>query len=348
MNLTHALKATERSLIWTAMRARVRVGAALWPQRTAEAVAQRFFRTERPAPARLDFSVSPRIGRMVVPDGTITTYRWDAAAAAGRSAPLVLLVHGWNGWAQQLEAFVAPLQARGFAVLAFDHVAHGRSDGVQTSLPAMMRSLESLLAQEPAVRAAVAHSLGAAATAAVLASAERQLDAAVLVAPPSDPRPYLRALALALAAPHSLLPAIQRAAERHAGVAFEHLVADPLRVRRIRTPLLIVHDVTDNDVPITEGHAYAAAAQARLLVSDGLGHRRVLRDAHVVQESVDFVAGRRERGVAGAKDGAAIAGDGPATAVADAVIGSTAPRAVLPRQSAALQSAAADASCCAR
>jgi pimeloyl-ACP methyl ester carboxylesterase len=225
---------------------------------------------------------------MAVPDGKVTTYRFGDVG----NAPTVLLTHGWNGWAQQMEAFVAPLLDRGFAVLAFDHVAHGLSDGASTSLPAMIRSTECVLEETPNVVGAIAHSLGAGALASVLASTRRSLAGAVLIAPPSDPRPYLLGMARALGAPERLLPAIQDHAERTAGVAFERLAMQPWIARRIRTPLLIAHDIGDREVPIAHGYAYATGTGARLLATDGLGHRRILGDRHVVDSAVRFVTGR--------------------------------------------------------
>jgi pimeloyl-ACP methyl ester carboxylesterase len=222
---------------------------------------------------------------MAVPDGKVTTYRWGDDG----SAPTVLLTHGWNGWARQMEAFVAPLLDRGFAVLAFDHVAHGLSDGTSTSLPAMIRSTERVLEETPQVVGAIAHSLGAGALASVLGSTRRSLAGAVLIAPPSDPRPYLLGMARQLGAPERLLPAIQEHAEEVAGVAFERLAVQPWIVRRIRTPLLVAHDIGDRDVPIAHGYAYTMGAGARLLATDGLGHNRILRDRHVVDSAVEFV-----------------------------------------------------------
>lgn len=286
MTLTDALKETDRSLRLTAIRTGVRVGAAVAPRRTAHAVASRFFRTQKPSLARMRFQgAKPAVGTMPVPDGSITTYRWGESGQ-----PTALLVHGWNGWAQQLERFVAPLQERGFAVLAFDHVAHGLSDGAQTTLPTMIRSVERVLGEHSNVAAVVAHSLGAAAVASVLSSTRRELNGAVLIAPPSDPRPYLRALARMLGAPRELMPQIQEAAEQTAGLPMARLVVDPWITRRIRTPLMVVHDVTDEEVPISNGYAYTTGARARLLVTDGLGHRRILRDLHVVETSSNFVA----------------------------------------------------------
>jgi len=72
------------------------------------------------------------------------------------------------------------------------------------------------------------------------------------------------------------------------------LVADEAFARRLTTPLLVVHDTKDAEVPITNGHVYARAPYARLLVTDGLGHRRILRDLHVVDASVRFIAEHRQ------------------------------------------------------
>ncbi len=285
MTLSNALKATERSLKIAWLRAAVRVAATVAPDRASASIARRFFTTLRPALERQQFrGVKPRVGVLEVADGKVTTYRWGDA-----EAPTVLLAHGWNGWAQQMEPFVAPLTERGFAVLAFDHVAHGRSDGETTSLPAMIRSTAHVMNDTPNLVGGVAHSLGAAALASVLSSSRRQLAGAVLIAPPSDPRPYLFALARMLGAPEQLLPAIQRQAEATAGIAMERLVMQPWLARRIRTPLLVAHDVGDDDVPIAQGYAYTMGTGARLIATDGLGHRRILRDRHVVDNAVGFV-----------------------------------------------------------
>ncbi|HET9024734.1 MAG TPA: alpha/beta fold hydrolase [Burkholderiaceae bacterium] len=288
MTLSSALKATERSLIMGSIRAVVRAGAVVAPGRTSRSIARRFFTTSRPSLERQAFrGARPRVGVMDVPDGKVTTYRWGEG-----DAPAVLLTHGWNGWAQQMEAFVAPLVERGFTVLAFDHVAHGLSDGQMTSLPAMIRSTGRVLDAQPNVVGAIAHSLGAGALASVLASTRRALAGAVLIAPPADPRPYLLGMARMLGAPERLLPDIQDHAEQTAGVAFERLAMQPWIARRIRTPLLVAHDVGDRDVPIAHGYAYTMGTGARLLATDGLGHTRILRDRHVVDSAVRFVTGR--------------------------------------------------------
>jgi pimeloyl-ACP methyl ester carboxylesterase len=284
---THTLKATGRSLLFSAGRAGVRLGAVVTPRRTARHVAQRFFTTERATPERRRFvGEAPRVLRMNLADGPVITYHWGDTVRART----VMLVHGWNGWAQQLERFVEPLRAQGYAVLAFDHVAHGASPGEQSSLPVMIRTVAALLDEVHRPAGIIGHSLGAAAAAAVLAGAPQAASAAVLIAPPTDPRPFLRWVARGLGAPDTLLDDVQREAEAHAGVPMAELVADEELARRLRTPLLVVHDTKDADVPIANGRVYAQAPNARLLVTDGLGHRRILRDLHVVETAVRFIA----------------------------------------------------------
>jgi pimeloyl-ACP methyl ester carboxylesterase len=286
MSLSHTLKATERSLILSATRATVRLGAALAPVGTTRAVARRFFATARPGADRQQFRVErPHVTKLAVPDGEVTSYRWGDVA----HGPTVLLAHGWNGWAQQMESFVAPLLERGFAVVAFDHVGHGRSDGASSSLPAMIRSTERVFDVTGSIVGAIAHSLGAAALASVLSSSRRELAGAALIAPPSDPRPYLLGLARMIGVPERLLPDVQAHAEDIAGVPFERLVVRPWMARRIRTPLLIAHDIDDREVPIAHGYAYTMGTRARMIATDGLGHTRILRDRHVVDTAIEFV-----------------------------------------------------------
>ena len=290
MTLHNVLKATGRSLKLTAIRLAVRAGARAAPTRTAEFVARRFFITEKSPAPRTRFTINAAVhDKLQTPDGEVFSYRWGDVDRN----PAVVLVHGWNGWAQQMEQFVAPLQERGLAVVAFDHVAHGSSAGNRSSLPVMIRTVEHVLNTVPNAVGVIAHSLGAAAVASVLASTRRDLRAAVLIAPPSDPRPYLAQLARMLGAPEKLTLPIQQAAERIAGVEFKRLVADRWTVHRIRTPLFVVHDVGDREVPISNGYAYTMASRTRVLATDGLGHRRILRDLHVVDEAADFIAQRQ-------------------------------------------------------
>lgn len=68
----------------------------------------------------------------------------------------------------------------------------------------------------------------------------------------------------------------------------------------LTTPLLVIHDRGDAEIPWQDGRVIAQAWRgAETLMTDGLGHRRVLRDPDVVAAAVAFVAAlTAERGVA--------------------------------------------------
>ena len=54
---------------------------------------------------------------------------------------------------------------------------------------------------------------------------------------------------------------------------------------------LILHDAEDPVVPVSDGRAMAAAWHgARLLVTSGLGHNRILRHEASVEAVADFIA----------------------------------------------------------
>jgi hypothetical protein len=59
----------------------------------------------------------------------------------------------------------------------------------------------------------------------------------------------------------------------------------------LHTEVLVIHDRGDGEVPWQHGHAIARAwPGARVLDTDGLGHRRILRDPLVVSAAVEFLA----------------------------------------------------------
>jgi hypothetical protein len=61
-------------------------------------------------------------------------------------------------------------------------------------------------------------------------------------------------------------------------------------------PTLIVHDRADRSIPVADGIAIAEAwPTARLHVTSGLGHRRLLREPEVVGAVVDFIDGKEPK-----------------------------------------------------
>jgi pimeloyl-ACP methyl ester carboxylesterase len=74
--------------------------------------------------------------------------------------PVILLVHGWGGWASRLGAFVRPLVETGRQVVAMDLPAHGSSPGSQTNPFEMAEALLKVAGSAGPIHALISHSFG--------------------------------------------------------------------------------------------------------------------------------------------------------------------------------------------
>jgi pimeloyl-ACP methyl ester carboxylesterase len=217
----------------------------------------------------------------------IATWRWG-----GNDAPAVILAHGWGGHAAQMRAFVFPLLKAGFRVIAYDQPAHGVSEGKLTGLPDFAEVLSEVAWHYGAAHAFIGHSLGAAAGALALANGKARFERAVLISPPADLVGYSRRFARWYWMPEAVRDAMQNAIEERYGMLWQDLEVARL-APRLSAPALVIHDREDRHVPWTQG---ARVAQlwpgARLMSTDGLGHRRILEDETVAGAAADFIAGR--------------------------------------------------------
>lgn len=207
--------------------------------------------------------------------------------------PAVILSHGWGGRGAQFRRFVTPLVDAGFQVIAFDHAAHGYSEGHEASLVHFLRDLEAvanhLRTSGVQVAAVIGHSLGAAAIGAWLKRNPAPVRV-VLIAPPSSVEKYSSHFARYVGLPERLRREMQKRIERRLQVPWSEFEL-PGAVAGIEAPALVIHDRADRDVPFASGLAVARAwSGARLVRTEGLGHRAILRDAGVIRDTVDFLA----------------------------------------------------------
>ena len=217
----------------------------------------------------------------------IAMWRWGS-----HDAPAVLLAHGWGGNAAQMRPFVFPLLEAGYRVIAYDQPAHGVSDGKLTGLPDFADVLAEVAWHHGGVEGVIAHSLGGPAAALALAWGKAHFGKVVLVSPPSDLVGYSRRFARWYWMPEAMRKAMQNAIEERYGVLWEDL--EVARVApRLAAQALVIHDRSDRMTPWTQGATVARLwPRARLLLTSGLGHGRILADEGVTKAAADFIAGR--------------------------------------------------------
>ena len=206
----------------------------------------------------------------------------------------IVLVHGWGSRAGRFSVMGGRLLEAGHRVVAYDAPAHGRSTGRLASLVEFARALRAVGDHVGPVRSLVGHSLGGAAIVLALRDglpAER----VVLLAAPADVSRFSTAFADHLRIPERARQAMRRNLERRLEARWDDLHL-PAIVSGLRTPALVVHDRSDPDVPYRHAEEIVAAwPGARLLATEGLGHRAVLRDPAVVASTAAFLAGAASR-----------------------------------------------------
>jgi pimeloyl-ACP methyl ester carboxylesterase len=254
------------------------------PRLAGRLAARIFFRTQRfPQPAR------ERAALASAAPHTLWRGRGERLAwwSWGESGPTVLLVHGWSGRGGQLVGFVEPLLAAGYRVATFDAVGHGASSGTQATLIDIAEDIRRVAAETGPIHAIVAHSAGGPSSALALLSGVSAARV-VLVAPPLSAVHFLDGFSQLVGVEGEAKDTLRALVEARVGVDFDELDMRHL-AGAMNVDMLVIHDEDDRDVPLASGVAVANAFDAELIVTDGLGHHRILRDAQVIDTIVRFI-----------------------------------------------------------
>ena len=202
----------------------------------------------------------------------------------------VLLVHGWAGDAMQLRPLADALAADGFEPLLLDFPAHGRSDGWRSTLPQFVRALFAVQARIGPVHAVVAHSLGALA-AAHAAGRGLAVGRLALLAAPLPPALFMHGFMHSFGLGSALARRMRERVQQREGVPLDQFEPAWLGAH-VHQPTLLLHDRDDRVGPLAAAQALAQALPAaRLQVTHGLGHRRLLADPAVTAAVVAHLRG---------------------------------------------------------
>jgi len=212
----------------------------------------------------------------------VTAWRWGIG-------PAVLLVHGWESRGSQLGAFVEPLVQSGLSVITFDAPAHGDSPGHRLYLTDQADAIIAVAAAVGPLHAIIAHSFGASAT--LLAHARGGVDAArnVMISPNVLIEESFTRFGRFVGLDDAELTLLEHNVVRSSGVSLDALHLERLAGAR-DAGLLVIHDRDDKEVAYHHGERLAATwPQARLLTTEGLGHRRILRDPAVIAAALEVI-----------------------------------------------------------
>ena len=222
------------------------------------------------------------------PLGTMAVYQWGKTGD-----PIVLLMHGWSGRATQLGAFVAPLLKAGYCVIAFDAPGHGRSAGTSTTIFQISDVLAKITTVYGKPAAIIAHSFGCLVSLYSVAHQQLVLEKLVCISAPSSAVYLVDGFARHLQVSSKVKTAFIQQVEKDFGGNLWQRISASENIQSASFPVLIVHDKEDMDVAWQHAQQLAESGgkHAQLYITEGLGHRRILRDDTVIKRIVDFIHG---------------------------------------------------------
>lgn len=203
--------------------------------------------------------------------------------------PIWILSHGWSGNASQFYPLMEHIAAQGFTALAYDHPAHGQSDGDHGHIPAFVDGLDALLDQTDNIAGLVAHSMG---TASALESRHPKLQTVpmLLIAPILDYLDNLLGSVRRAGFSMRLFSAVVADIEQQYNYPLQSINPfEKLAERQVKTH--IVHDNQDKFAQFAPSERAAKyIPNVELVTTQGLGHGRIMMSQQVKDSFDSLVA----------------------------------------------------------
>jgi pimeloyl-ACP methyl ester carboxylesterase len=206
----------------------------------------------------------------------------------GYSDKKVLLAHGWAGRRTQLFMIANKLLEKGFMVIAFDAPAHGKSTGKTTNMVEYITTIKAINDEFGPFEAAIGHSFGGMAI--VNTNANTNIFKTLVTVGAADKvEDILLNFTRNLGLKKSISKKLQNYLESKWKIKIANFAVHKV-AKKIKTPTLVVHDIIDGDVAVScAQNIRQNLKNGSLLISNGLGHTKILRDKKTTQKIVDFI-----------------------------------------------------------
>ncbi|OMQ09197.1 alpha/beta fold hydrolase [[Flexibacter] sp. ATCC 35103] len=218
----------------------------------------------------------PAIGKNVI------TYEY------GKSAPKILLVHGWSGRGTQLFKIADELLKNGYSTVSFDAPAHGKSEGKTTIMSEFIASILEIEKQYGPFETAIGHSLGGMSVLNAIKDG-LQVKNAVIIGSGDVVQDILDEFVSKLGLKSEISNGLRDYFENKYQLKMNDFSAYKA-AQKIQIPVLVIHDNHDPEVPVKAGiHIHKHLENGTLFLTDQLGHRKILGNQNVIKKIIDFI-----------------------------------------------------------
>lgn len=223
---------------------------------------------------------------------TLQGYRWGDNAL-----PKVLLVHGWSTTAQSMTHFTDALLKNNFQVISYDALRHGESKSnaqnkkVFGDLASWADSVRATVTHIGEVECIVAHSFGGAAVT-VASKLGLETKKLALIATIHDIGAVVDDFSKRLGISTEIIERMRNYTWNHNKSNFEKYGKDwqDILNSTFHVPTLIQHDKDDREIPVKHSELLCKKwTWAKLITTEGLGHRKILDDSTVSNNLLQFI-----------------------------------------------------------
>lgn len=206
----------------------------------------------------------------------------------GESEQKMLLVHGWSGRGTQLVKFAEAFVKLGYETISFDAPAHGKSPSNSTLMPEFIESILEIDKQFGPFEAAVGHSLGGMSLLNAIKKGLK-LHRLVIIGSGDVVQDIINDFVRKLELDAKFNDLLRIHFENKHQLSMDSFSAYHA-AKTVDFPTLVIHDQDDDEVPVScAHHIHQNLKNGALMLTENLGHRKILGDVKVIQKTIQFI-----------------------------------------------------------
>src|SRR5690554_2430029 len=211
----------------------------------------------------------------------------DADVTGVQTCALPIL-HGWSGRGTQLVSIAKAFKELNYTIVSFDAPGHGKSPKTTTNMKHFIEAVFELEKKYDGFDVVVGHSLGGMTLINCLGRG-LQASKAIIIGSGNKTKDITDDFLVSIGMNKKIAPLLIQCFENKYNDKMSHYDVD-LHAQNVTVPILIIHDKDDKDVPVKSAESiHKKLINSQLIITKGLGHRKVLGDEKVIESIRDFV-----------------------------------------------------------
>ncbi|WP_348797280.1 alpha/beta hydrolase [Flavobacterium adhaerens] len=206
----------------------------------------------------------------------------------GKNNKKALLVHGWSGRGTQLCKIAKELTNNGYETISFDAPAHGKSPGSTTVMIDFIESILEIDKQFGPFEIIIGHSLGGMSVMNAIKQG-LQVDKAIIIGSGDIVKDITDDFVTKLGLKLDISVALRKQFEKKYHIIMDDYCAYKA-AQTSTVPTLVIHDKDDPEVSVKASiHIHKHLKNGELMITEQLGHRKILADQQVIQKIINFI-----------------------------------------------------------